>query len=291
MTKVLAYRIANHFFSVEGDAEADLLQALPGFPVFCCENPSQQEWLVRFGCDVPLPDCWEVLYRTTNVEGAYSFTFAKAEDCFYFFMDGQMSQPEPLLMRFACNNVVEATRCTDASVLRFALWMAYGMLAASSRIVLIHSSVIVHQRQAVLFLGESGTGKSTHTRLWLQHIPDSHLLNDDSPILAMVNGRPMIYGTPWSGKTHHYHPYSFPLAAAMRLSQAPVNQIARQGVVGAFSALQPSCPPALAQDNYFSDSIIALLSDVISVVPVFSLACLPDAAAAQLSHDTIFPQS
>lgn len=290
MRQILTYKIANHLFSVEGDAEAALLQTLPGFPIFRCENPCKPEWVVRFGCDISLPDCCEVLYRTTSEDVGYCFSFAKADGSYYLHMDGQLSQKEPLLMRFGGGNLVEGTCCTDSSQLRFALWMSFSMLSASSRVVLIHSSVIVHQRQAVLFLGESGTGKSTHTRLWLRHIADSHLLNDDSPILCVENGHPVVYGTPWSGKTHHYHPISFPLAAAVRLSQAPANQISRLGVLGAFTALQPSCPPALAQDNYFSDHIIALLSDVIRAVPVFHLACLPDAAAAHLSHDTIFAQ-
>lgn len=191
-------------------------------------------------------------------------------------------------MRYSGGNVVEATVGLNPFLLRFALWMALSMLSASSKMVLIHSSVIVHQGKAVLFLGESGTGKSTHTRLWLQHIPDAHLLNDDSPILAVENGVPIVYGSPWSGKTHCYHQLHFPLAAAVRLSQAPYNKIHRLGVVEAFSSIQPSCPPALAQDEKYQEMIMDMLSDVLSAVPVFHLECLPDEAAAWTSHDAIF---
>lgn len=288
MPQTISYLIAKHHFSIEGDAEVELMRALPGFPLFCCDNPAQPEWLVRFGVPIEKPAQWTELYGCHNGESVYNFSFAKSDDSFYFYMDKQLSQPTPLLMRYTGGAVVESTHCSDPSMLRFILWMAYSMMAASNHMVLIHSSVIVHQRRAVLFLGESGTGKSTHTRLWLQHIPDSHLLNDDSPILTFEEGRPMVYGSPWSGKTHCYHPYCFPLAAAVRLSQAPGNAIKRLPILGAFAAMQPSCPPSLAQDNYFSDPIIALLGDVISTVPVYHLDCLPDAAAAQLSHDTIF---
>jgi hypothetical protein len=184
--------------------------------------------------------------------------------------------------------VVEATHGGDMDMLRFALWMALAMLSLPSKMTLVHSSTIVHQGKAVLFLGESGTGKSTHTRLWLKSIPDAHLLNDDSPVLAMENGEAVVYGSPWSGKTHCYHQLRFPLAGVVRLSQAPYNSIRRLSVVESFSALHPSCPPALAQDDMFQDLMVDMLSDVLSVVPVFHLECLPDEDAAWTSHDAIF---
>ena len=59
-------------------------------------------------------------------------------------------------------------------------------------------------------------------------------------------------------------------------------------VIAAFSAIHPSCPPALAQDDRFQDMMVGLLSDVLSVAPVFHLECLPDEAAAWTSHDAIF---
>jgi hypothetical protein len=78
------------------------------------------------------------------------------------------------------------------------------------------------------------------------------------------------------------------LAAALRLSQAPYNKIRKLNTIEAFSAIQPSCPPALAQDDRFQDMMVGLLSDVLSVAPVFHLECLPDEAAAWTSHDAIF---
>ena len=88
----------------------------------------------------------------------------------------------------------------DPSLLRFGLWMSFG-IAHNPHSIAIHSSVIVHSGRAVLFLGESGTGKSTHTRLWREHIPGAQLLNDDSPIVRVVEGVPTVFGSPWSGKT------------------------------------------------------------------------------------------
>ena len=287
MADSISYLIANHRIRVVGDDVAAMLRTMPGFPVFEKED-GEPEWLIEFGHKIEKPAQWTELYHFVFEIEMASCSFAKTDDAYYFIMESAEPTATPLLMCYRGGNVVEATVGINPMLLRFALWMAVSMLSASSKMVLIHSSVIVHQNKAVLFLGESGTGKSTHTRLWLKHIPDSHLLNDDSPVLAVEDGVPVVYGSPWSGKTHCYHPLRFPLAAAVRLSQAPYNKIKRLSVVEAFSAIQPSCPPALAQDDKYEDMVVDMLSDVLSVAPVFHLECLPDEAAAWTSHDAIF---
>ena len=288
MADRIMYLIANHRICIVGDDEVAMLRTMPGFPVFEVPSTDEPEWLIEFGHQIEVPEHWTELYSFISDVDESQSVFARSEDAYYFMMKTVGSDAKPLLMRYRGGNVVEATIGIDPLLLRFALWMAVSLLSASSKMVLIHSSVIVHQNKAVLFLGESGTGKSTHTRLWLKHIPDAHLLNDDSPILAVEDGVPVVYGSPWSGKTHCYHQLRFPLAAAVRLSQAPYNKIRRLSVVEAFSAMQPSCPPALAQDEKYEDMVVDMLSDVLTVAPVFHLECLPDEAAAWTSHDAIF---
>ena len=192
------------------------------------------------------------------------------------------------------------------------------------RAVAIHSSVISLNGGAVLFLGESGTGKSTHTRLWREHIPGAELLNDDSPIVRIVQtadadpicgavqnpanapaaaaetpdasaattGAPkpqaMVFGAPWSGKTPCYRNVCQPIRAIVRLSQAPHNRIRRLRAIEAIGALLPSCPPSFAHDETLEDAVCATVSAVVAQVPVYHLECLPDAAAAELACRTIF---
>ena len=74
----------------------------------------------------------------------------------------------------------------NPALFRFGLWSMFNIAAVARQAVAIHSSVISLHGGAVLFLGESGTGKSTHTRLWREHIPGAELLNDDSPIVRIV---------------------------------------------------------------------------------------------------------
>lgn len=184
--------------------------------------------------------------------------------------------------------VSNITPAHNPSLLRFGLWMLCGLAVNSCGTVALHSSVIRTAEGAVLFLGESGTGKSTHTRLWREHIPGATLLNDDSPIVRVREGIPTVYGSPWSGKTPCYKAASGPIRGIVRLSQAPHNRIRRLPALAALGALLPSCPPAFAHDPQLQDHICSTLSALIAAVPVFHLECLPDAAAAELSCKTIF---
>lgn len=183
----------------------------------------------------------------------------------------------------------------DPHHLRFAIWMAGGFAGIPKWTAAIHSSVIIYKNQAVLFLGESGTGKSTHTRLWLENIPGTRLLNDDSPILRLhkqndkpngvfPNGRQentlYIYGSPWSGKGNVYLNENYPVAAVVRLQQAPYNRSTRLNVVQGFAALYPSFPPAYLKDKDLHQEICTIISEILKTVPVFRLECLPKPSAA-----------
>ena len=190
------------------------------------------------------------------------------------------------------SNIVNANFGTfesvDSSLLRFGMWLMFGLCTVPKGAIAIHSSVLIKDGKAVLCLGESGTGKSTHTRLWREHIDGTGLLNDDSPIIRLVDGVPTAFGSPWSGKTPCYRNLHYPIAGFIRLSQAPYNKIHRLSTLHAIGALLPSCPPAFAYDDYLQDCLCDTLSAMISTVPVFHLECLPNAAAAELSYNTIF---
>lgn len=176
----------------------------------------------------------------------------------------------------------------DMSAVRFGLWFMTALATVGHDVTPVHSSAIVCNGRAVLFLGESGTGKSTHTRLWRENIDGAVLLNDDSLFIGFVDGRATAFGAPWSGKTPCYKQEQYPIAAIVRLSQAPHNAIRPLRSVHAIGALLPSLTPAFGYDDELQDRMLATLSKIISQVPVYHLECLPDAAAARLSYDTVF---
>lgn len=261
-------------FAVEIEPEAEVTMELTSE---CRVDKSAYAELVElssFGFEEDLAQC--TLYR---YQGGYLFEMVKGKIAYMFTKEDG-------------SNVVRSNyalfESVDASLLRFGLWLMFGLCIVPLGAIAIHSSVLVKDGGAVLCLGESGTGKSTHTRLWREHIEGTTLLNDDSPIIRLVDGVPTAFGSPWSGKTPCYRNLSFPIRGFIRLSQAPYNKIHRLPVLNAIGALLPSCPPAFAYDDTLQDSICDTLSDMISRVPVFHLECLPDAAAAELSYNTMF---
>ena len=177
--------------------------------------------------------------------------------------------------------------------LKFALWIAFGFVAIPKQTVALHSSVIICDDSAILFLGESGTGKSTHTKLWLEHIPGSRLLNDDSPVVRIELDEtnqlvPFVYGSPWSGKGRCHLNERYPVAAFVRLQQHPSNKITKLSKLEAFGALYPSFPPAFLKDDYFEEQICGIISNIIMTTQVYRLQCLPDSTAAELVKITVF---
>ena len=66
--------------------------------------------------------------------------------------------------------------------------------------ILLHSSCVVEDNKAYLFSAPSGTGKSTHTSLWLEVFEDAYILNDDKPAIIYKDNILYAAGTPFSGK-------------------------------------------------------------------------------------------
>lgn len=278
---------------------ADLVEGgLRGFKPFAVDFDANAKPVMDLHMDVPIN------LEDYQLSLLHKFEFEDAKhDCFFcrydygylFYMQPQKSLGSDRKVIFinefgsskVASNIAEFG-APDPSLLRFGLWMMFGLALNPLHAIAIHSSVIVKDGGAVMFLGESGTGKSTHTRLWRENIDGAKLLNDDSPIIRCVNGVPTVFGSAWSGKTPCYINKSFPIRGIVRLSQAPHNAMRRQATIAALGALLPSCPPSFAYDNELQDNICETLSDVLAQVPVYHLECLPNADAAQLSYNTVF---
>ena len=171
-----------------------------------------------------------------------------------------------------------------------ALMVLYALATAADDTVLFHAAVVSHKGVGYMFLGPRGTGKSTHARLWLQHIAGTELVNDDNPVVRLTDGVFSVYGSPWSGKTPCYRNVSHPLGGIVLLSQAPYNKIERLGGLQAYAALVQSIS-GKRWDERIADGLHQTENALATKVPVWHLACLPDEAAAKLCFGAIAQKS
>jgi hypothetical protein len=283
------YRIAEHVLVIT-ISKRENLKAIPGFFRFQLkkENPDEAV-LLRFDTCAPLCN------RTIEPQyefmvGPYVCDFSGCKDL-YLFRIALPGNNKPWLVEIHPDGEVfrafgNLNSATPDDVLRFALWLAFGVAALHRQTVAVHASTVMYGGKSVLFLGESGTGKSTHTQLWLRHIRDTELLNDDSPFLNVGNDI-CVHGSPWSGKTPCYKALQTPVVALVRLRKAPFNRIKRLSRLEAIGAVLPSLPAVFAYDKTLSGYMHDILSKLLQQTPVYLLDCLPDAAAAKLAFDTL----
>lgn len=278
---------------------ADIAAAgVPSFSRFEAEADGSAECVAEFrlDCDLSVEGCEaEILHRFDFRDAACDCFFGRWSQGWIFYMRPygcvDTLHDTIFIKRFDSTLItsnIAAGRKPDATLLRFGLWMMFGLAALRHGAVAVHSSVIVRDGGAVMFLGESGTGKSTHTRLWRRHIEGAWLLNDDSPIVRIDEGRAVVCGSPWSGKTPCYIDRCCPIRGVVRLSQAPCNRISRLPLLHAFGALYPSCPPSFGYDAELQDGVCDIISGIIESVGVWHLECLPDEEAARLACGTVF---
>lgn len=284
------YKVGGHCFKVSGSILCSVLERMVGFAPF----------EVAEGDD-NVPEFFFMEGKSGNIpafcERQYVFAHEGVEGIFGCTAGGYLLRLSPVneksLFLWTDNEVNVCYLCGNwsARLVRFALWIGYGIQTAMSDTVAIHSSCIVYRQKAVLFLGESGTGKSTHTRLWQEYRAGAVLLNDDSPVVHVEHTGIWVYGSPWSGKTPCYKAERYELAGCVRLSQETSNRMVRLGILRSYAALHPSSPPEFAYDRRLYEGIGTTLGKIVSQVPFYHLACLPDREAVELSCRTLFAEN
>ena len=148
--------------------------------------------------------------------------------------------------------------------------------------LVFHGSVVALNGRAYLFTAPSGTGKTTHTRLWLENIEGSYVLNGDKPLLRLTGERTLVCGTPWQGKENYGCREILPLDAICVLERAKENRIERIDLGGALPTLfrqthTPSDPSAIAKTT-------SLIGKIAGTVRLYRMGCNMDPEAARVSY-------
>ncbi len=152
--------------------------------------------------------------------------------------------------------------------------------------MLLHASAVVLDGWAYLFSAPSGTGKSTHTQLWLKAFGGrAVILNDDKPALRYENGLWYAFGTPWSGKTDQNVDMKVPLAGIAMLQRGETNEIEPfSGQEAIFAILEQTTRP---RDPKLRQKLLTLLDKLLRTVPVWKLKCNMELDAPLVSYEAM----
>lgn len=136
----------------------------------------------------------------------------------------------------------------------------------------LHSSAIKYNGYAYIFSAPSGTGKSTHTKLWCSHFKNSvTYINDDKPIIRFIDDKFYVCGNPFSGKYDLNNNIIVPLKGICFLEQSPQNLIFKMPKNEAlFSILSQTLT---FRDQTSAEKLLNILDKLLQIIPVFKLKC------------------
>ena len=293
METLYKYAVAGHAFGVLLPDGFPAQEYLKPYEPFAASSDVDTLFTLRLATVGSLKETTPGKVREClNDEAPYFWIFEDEDGKFNFGFSYTRERPDCILKTCAdfVDNVVYIPASSSERIAEFAIsnamMLLYTFCTSPYQTLMVHASVIRHDGLGYMFLGRSGTGKSTHSRLWLKHIQGSVLLNDDNPVIRVIDGLAYVYGTPWSGKTPCYKNESVPLKAVVRLSQAPYNKIARFAPLQSFASLMPACS-CMRWDSASVSALHKTVEKVITVVPGYGLECLPDEAAAVLCYSEV----
>lgn len=152
--------------------------------------------------------------------------------------------------------------------------------------IVFHCSAVMVDGEAYVFTAPSGTGKSTHTRLWREMLGDKAvMINDDKPIVRYIDGEFYVYGTPWNGKHHLDTNTRAKLKAICAIRQAKENVIERASTQEMLITImnQTIRPTDITQ----MDKLLVLIDKMLKQVDLYKLGCNISREAAETSYNAM----
>lgn len=170
--------------------------------------------------------------------------------------------------------------------LNSAMMLAFAYAGANAETVLIHASLVRQNGYGYAFIAKSGTGKSTQVSMWLRYLPGCDLMNDDNPIIRIIDNKAYIYGSPWSGKTPCYRNVKAPLGAITRIDRATTNSVEKVTAIQAFASVLPSVSTMKWESRIYNKTC-DIVTKLVENVDIYTLHCLPNRESAEICNKTI----
>jgi len=291
--KRVTYCVAEHYFVIE--AAESVFEPMTNYAPFISTFPQNKQPLFELQVEEPqetlpiISEEWESLYTDKSDADMPRIEIYRNGDE-WILRESMMRDGEACLQITASHDFSKCRLLQLPSKSRFAIDNASMLLFAftSARFATLemHASVTVRGDYGYLFLGKSGTGKSTHSRMWLETFEDAWLLNDDNPVVRLKEDGAYVYGSPWSGKTPCYKNDVRRIGAFVKLVQAPYNKAHTLRLPEAYAYILSSSS-GLKIVPEMMDQLYDTISRLIQTVQVYGLECLPDNDAAQLCAQTV----
>lgn len=154
-------------------------------------------------------------------------------------------------------------------------------------VLLVHGSAVVTGGKAYLFIAPSGTGKSTHTRLWCETLgKNAFIINDDKQLLRPTPNGVITYASPW-GIVGKPEADRAPLAAIVSLARGSDNRVCALPSTEMFLPLYKAS--LRGETPQEAKEVMRLLQDILSSVKLYKMVCTPTSDAAKAAIDAIVP--
>ncbi|MCI0920745.1 hypothetical protein [Sphingobacterium rhinopitheci] len=296
MTHNIFFKIADHILSIKVPANFSLKEYIPSFKDFLIEENEIDTAPILYVsiCFDKIPEVLGELKVLSNNSPIWGdgFSFEESDSYYITTMKSNLEASKICMnstKEFKYSSIYLGSSEEDSySLIGWFIMVAFGQAVIAYKTIMIHASVVERNSvEAYAFLGKSGTGKSTHSQLWLKNFTDFNLLNDDNPAIRIFdNNEVFIYGTPWSGKTACYRNLKVRLRGFIRLQQAKINKFEIKKNTESLIMLLPSCS-AIRWNKTIFNNMVDTVESIIEVVPIGMMDCDVSPEAAYISFNGI----
>lgn len=228
---------------------------------------------------------YEIAGLRVKIENKYDFT---TKFCAEYLSDDQDSEVD-VTARVTDEEFAEekalSYEFSDGYIENICLYRSLCKQIPVRNRMLLHCAVLQFNGNGYAFLGRSGTGKSTHTRLWKRYLGTPQMINGDKPVLQHTENGFIAYGTPWKGKEGWGMRASAPLCGLCFLEQAKVNSIRKLSPAEAASRLFTQI--LLPEDEENVVSTLDMADKLVTMTPCYVLQCDISKEAVKTSFEAL----
>lgn len=177
-------------------------------------------------------------------------------------------------------NTVEGIELNIIDYIFFAIRDMFFIKMQQQHILAVHSSSIIYHKKAYLFSACSGTGKTTHTNMWVERF-GVEILDGDVAAVCVEDGQAIAYGLPWCGTSKQFLNRRVELGGIIFLGQSCHNSVSKLTMFEAILRLAARCfTPTWTKE--LSEINLMVAETIVTKTLTAYLGCLPNQEAVDM---------